>query len=527
MLKFFFSTLFALISLSAIAQNCTADYGTITAPQGISAYVCHQGVSATFVWSGNNTAADYSSVLVVADASGNILFINNANAVDFGAYSNISGTVFVHALNIRSSELPILQTAISIAAVATIADLQAAIVSNQFCADLAQQGAALTVAEPIDIEYSINCDNTVGEFTIAFEVSGGLPELLGDPSIAYYAYTGVLSSTSNDVGTTFSVGPYSDNTGFTLEVNVNDNFCPQEYTSVSEASIACTKCHADPGVMPQTDLVTACGGLISVLGSISVAVDSGAVYYALHTNPNDELGDILALDTNALDGTADFSGLLPEGAEYGVTYYISAVGSNLDETGMFDWNSECLKIAPGTPVQFSSPILIDAAVTCIPDSGTGTVVLSAAGENSPFSIGGDLWTGFLSAGEQSPAINNVAAGTYSATVINTVGCIAYYDFVVDCGVSVGNTPQKPTWNISLQPQPAVKTAMLNIDAPISSTAQLGIYDLSGKSQYQSSLHLYAGTQQIPLDLSAYSAGIYLLRISSDNQTATAKLIVGQ
>lgn len=523
MFKLFFTTLLACIAmLSSIAQNCTANYGTVTPPQGVFNYVCNGGISAQFSVLDNNTSADYSTVFVVANDAGTIVFINTGNEIDFGILDGDWGIFRVHALNIRSTELSLLQTAISIGAIATIADLQEAINNSQFCAALDIQGNQLTVASPISINYTINCDNSVGEYTVSCEVGGGLPALINDATFSYYSYAGSIGATSIEIGDAFTVGPFGDNTSFTLEVS--DNLCNQ-ITTVSQADIACTKCHANPGTMPLTSLVNACGGILSIPGALNITVDSGAIYYVIHTNPNDTLGDVLAIDTNFGDGTADFSALLPAGAEYGVTYYVSSVGSNLDDDGMFDWNSECRKVAPGTPVQFLSPIVLNATIDCVPDSGAGSVWIDASGENSPFSIAGSLWTGFLGAGE-NVQLEGIASGTYNLTVINTASCIAHYEVVVDCGdVSIDNAPDVEQFGMSLIPQPARQTADLYFTATKNGVTKLAIYDLSGKLLHQTVVTTLIGSNTVALDLNAYATGIYLVRLTDGRHTATAKLVV--
>jgi hypothetical protein len=60
---------------------------------------------------------------------------------------------------------------------------------------------------------------------------------------------------------------------------------------------------------------------------------------------------------------------------------------------------------------------------------------------------------------------------------------------------------------------------LTINSPIPGALQVAIYDIIGKKVVSTAL------LDNQLDVSALQAGVYMLRLSQNNQTATKKLVV--
>jgi hypothetical protein len=518
----FIALLIFITTFPSFAQNCTADYGTVFPPEGIAINVCPGGISGTFGISGNNTSSDYSSVWVVANTSGDIAFINNDNSINFGALpAGASGAFTVHALNIRSTDLSLLQTALDFDAINTLSDLQTAIANNQFCAHLQAQGTTLQVAEPVNIDYEIICDNEIGEYDVAFNISGGLTALLNDPSLAYYTYTGTLTTTSIEVGNSPTIISIADGNGFIL--TAEEGVCPNATAvMVEQSSVACTKCHAKAGTMSTANLVKICGSDLHLIGAANTeaTADSGAIVYVIHTNPDADLGDVLAIDEHYLDGYADFSGLLPTGAEYGVTYYVSSVASNIDlDTGLFDWESECLRVAAGTPIVFQPPITMDYEFTC--NDSTNALNVYFTGENSPYSVSGDIFSGIYYLGNVMDT-SNIALGNYGISAMNTQGCLAHFDLTLEC-ISATTPTHPAVEQLRIVPQPASASANLQFSLQQSQQTQISIFDLMGKLHYTQTIWANAGINTVPLDLSAYASGLYLLQISNMDGSVTAKL----
>jgi hypothetical protein len=519
----FIALLIFISTFPSLAQDCAANYGTISPPEGIAINVCPSGMSVEFGISGNNTSSDYSSVWVVANTSGDIAFINNGNSINFGVLpAGASGAFTVHALNIRSTDLSLLQTALDVADINTLSDLQTAIANNQFCAHLQAQGTTLQVAEPINIDYEIIYHSEIGEYDVVFNISGGITALLNDPSIAYYEYSGVVSgnSISPGLGTSFIATGLADGSGFVLEVN--DNVCPNSLALVEEEAVTLPLCGARAGTMPTTNLVMACGSNLHLAGAVNaeITADGGAIVYVIHTNPDATLGDVLAIDENYLNGYADFSGLLPTGAEYGVTYYVSSVASNVNlNTGLFDWQSECLRVAAGTPIVFQPPITMTYEFTC--NDSTNALNVYFTGENSPYSVSGDIFSGIYYLGNVMDT-SNIALGNYGISAMNTQGCLAHFDLTLEC-IS-GVAPTRPAVEqLRIVPQPASASANLQFSLQQSQQTQISIFDLMGKLHYTQTIWANAGINTVPLDLSAYASGLYLLQISNMDGSVTAKL----
>jgi hypothetical protein len=520
----FIALLIFITTFPSLAQNCAADYGTVFPPEGIAINVCPGGISGTFGISGNNTSSDYSSVWVVANTSGDIAFINNGNSINFGVLpAGASGAFTVHALNIRSTDLSLLQTALDFDAINTLSDLQTAIANNQFCAELQAQGTTLQVAEPINIDYEVICHPETGQYDVVFNISGGITALLNDPSIAYYEYSGLISanSISPDLGTSFIViGLYNGNS-FTLLAN--DNVCPSVPAEATEVDMDCGRCQVRAGTMPTTNLVMACGSDLHLAGAVDAddVTNLGDILYVIHTNPDADLGDVLAIDEDYLDGYADFSGSLPTGAEYGVTYYVSSVASNVNlNTGLFDWQSECLRVAVGTPIVFQPPIVMDYEFTCN-DNGTNALNVFFTGENSPYSVSGDIFSGIYYLGNVMDT-TNIALGNYGISAMNTQGCLAHFDLTLEC-ISATAPTRPAVEQLRIVPQPASANANLQFSLQQSQQTQISIFDLMGKLLYTQTIWANAGINTVPLDLSAYASGLYLLQISNMDGSVTAKL----
>jgi hypothetical protein len=279
----------------------------------------------------------------------------------------------------------------------------------------------------IDVTYVINCDNTVGEYTVTFNVSGGLPSI--DGGATGYTYSGLIAGSSADLGTSFTSSPNGDGSGFTLVVTDEGG----NTTTVSEATVACVKCNYSAGDMSD-DLIVACGGESISTSAVGVVDSSGVFVYVLHTAAGTTAGTQIAVDANTADG-ANFS--FGANMEYGVTYYVSSVVGNDDGTGVPDLSHECTEVAAGTPVIFTSPIVVDWDVVCDPETKRGEVTLHVTGGTAPYEISGNLFSGTYTPNMLASDVNT---GHYTATAVDANGCTGSFTDSIDC-----KKPLAVTW----------------------------------------------------------------------------------
>ncbi len=117
----------------------------------------------------------------------------------------------------------------------------------------------------------------------------------------------------------------------------------------------------DPGTMP-TDQQLVCAENIVNLSSTNVTLNEGDVLvYAVHTSPTGEAGTILGVSENGNFGFSDLS----SDASYNTEYYVSAIaGPDNDSDGIPDLENDCTRIAPGTPVVFLAPVVIERWANC-------------------------------------------------------------------------------------------------------------------------------------------------------------------
>jgi|GEM_PF-2908006 len=216
-----------------------------------------------------------------------------------------------------------------------------------------------------------DCQQTGGQWSLTLTVSGGS---------APYVIVGNFSNEE------FAGGAFTFNgdDGSNVNINITDaNGCTESY---SASNVLCIKCQYS---------IETVGLAQSVCGNQSVSAthvlsndlnqfpDNGVIIYAVHTNPNPVAGNILATNTT---GVFNFSQL--SGAQYGVTYYISAVaGPDDDGDGLPDLTDPCTKVAAGVPVTFNTggTLSVDLTDICNHDTGETTVLLTVSGGSpSPY-----------------------------------------------------------------------------------------------------------------------------------------------
>ncbi len=112
-------------------------------------------------------------------------------------------------------------------------------------------------------------------------------------------------------------------------------------------------------------------------------------------------------------------------------------------------------------------------------------------------------------------------GLYAVTVTDANGCSASSEFEVQ---TVGIADLGLTDAIAIYPNPSNGSSMLSIQLLEAQQVNLFIIDLQGKVQFQQAYKFNSGKNEVPLNLSKLSDGVYFLRLENSNFKLTKQLI---
>ena len=284
---------------------------------------------------------------------GNGVYGVNGVAISGATYTSASipcGTSYSFTVSDGSGQAPI-----------TVSGASACIVDN--CASLSA------------LEVGYLCESNTWTYT--YQISGGT---------APYTVFGDFNGNDLVEGETITLsGPDGGNFTFTV---TDLEGCT---VTISRSNVQCVKCTFTIEMNEDEDI--ACPGE-SVSGTYTFTdvnedfPQTGAFIYAIHTGSGSEAGTVLAANATGVFNFSDISG-----AQYGVTYYLSALaGEDGDGNGVPDYeDNPCVKVAPGVAVTFISPIVITAEYqVCDQDSGEQAVLYTLSGGMPPYSVSGDV-----------------------------------------------------------------------------------------------------------------------------------------
>jgi gliding motility-associated-like protein len=268
-----------------------------------------------------------------------------------------------------------------------------------FCnGDVPIAGKSVTInlsQQPTVINKIEDCDNVNVNYTVVFEINGGVP--------SGYSVTGGGGGTL--AGSVFTSNPISE--GTTYSFTVSDGACPP----------------FDVTGMKECDCLTAVGSMLTTGLQLCDDATAFAVYDNTDENldPDDVLGFILHDDAGAPLGNILQMNSVPEfnysttttpPMNYGQTYYISAVVGNDDGTGfpVLDQALDaCLGISQSQPVSFyastevsiagSSSICVGETVDIVftfntPDNTPGTFDVEYSDGTSTLNLS-DISSGYI------------------------------------------------------------------------------------------------------------------------------------
>ncbi len=192
----------------------------------------------------------------------------------------------------------------------------------------------------LDGAESYICDNTNTNYTIEFNIVGGIPPY------------SVASGNGAMTGNMFESDPIPSNQGFTVVIE-DAAGCQQEFNfNIHECS-----CVTEAATMSDT-LLESCGDSChQALVLVDATLDANdTTEYILHDQPGASISSVLS--RNSTGEFCFMSGV----TSYDVTYYISLVVGDDLGGGEVDLTEGCTRVAPGQPVIWHE----------IPNSSAGT-----------------------------------------------------------------------------------------------------------------------------------------------------------
>lgn len=392
-----------------IVVDCEANYGMVMAPG--NTLVCAGGTNAAVAVMDDNTNGYTTTFALTNGPSGGyeILNLSSDGTFDFSGLS--AGDYIVHAFNFSNADQDAILNAVANGA--TGLDVFGLISSGTICAALDVTGVTFTLLDPIVVDYDPDCNNLTGELFINVTVSGGIPG-------AVYTYAGATNSTSDDIGTSFTLGPFTD--GFNFTLTASDGLCE---SSVDEPGIACVKCDYLPGSMPE-DGLSFCLGFgsgLSLPGALGYELlDVAVLTYVLEGN------GITLYDTNEGDGTADFSWANLTAGTYNV---YALVGEDEDGDDLPDMTNACTVASNELTVTISSGITLHIDEECNYQTGKSTLIFSVTGGQAPYSVTGGSLNLTLQAG-QTESVGDIENATYDFTATDASGCTDAQQISLEC-----------------------------------------------------------------------------------------------
>jgi len=168
---------------------------------------------------------------------------------------------------------------------------------------------------------------------------------------------------------------------------------------------------------------------------------------------------------------------------------------------------------------YGDPTPITIAVTADSGSrhGTGLATISVSGGIPPYTY---RWNN----GDSTSTIDSLQPGTYRVTVRDSLGCITR-DSVVIANLAVGiATTTEIAPQLSLFPNPTNKLLNVVIESPVAMNARIEAIDITGQVVYSAPASINNHFNQV-IDVSKFSAGVYILQLSSENQSIHQRFVV--
>lgn len=127
-----------------------------------------------------------------------------------------------------------------------------------------------------------------------------------------------------------------------------------------------------------------------------------------------------------------------------------------------------------------------------------------------------------STGDTTARVDSLLAGDYSVIVTDAFGCSSTEMITVDL-TNAADEPTEVLEGISVFPNPTEGRLELQLDLEKSTSLQAGIYDMTGRQLISRNFGRQLQLNE-SFDLSAFPAGVYLLRIQADDAARTVRIV---
>jgi gliding motility-associated-like protein len=282
------------------------------------------------------------------------------------------------------------------------------------CEETGSGTSTVTVnTAPIVSGIMVECNPTNTGYTVSFTISGGDP--------ASYTVNGSSAGIAPGPPYVFTSAEIPNGDGYSFVVDDANNCNP---TTVAQTSVLCD-CTTAVGDMDPV-MITACGETACITAIYDPAGEGfdgdDVLQFILHQG-----NGVTIVDELARNSVPTFCFDQMPGAQYGITYYISAVVGNDMGGGMVDLSDPCLAVAQGTPVIFyeePTALLTGDATICEGESADLSISFTGPG---PYSLSYDDGSGVqtINGINANPYILNVtpaATTTYTLTAVSNANC---------------------------------------------------------------------------------------------------------
>ena len=167
--------------------------------------------------------------------------------------------------------------------------------------------------------------------------------------------------------------------------------------------------------------------------------------------------------------------------------------------------------------QGSIDITVDTITQPTAGNSDGAIEITVTGAN-PLTYEWFL-NGTLVSTDEDPT--GLMIGSYEVIVTDVNGCTQ--SLMIDFMTAINNP--EIVKNIQVYPNPTSDQLFVNIDLPLSKDTEIQLFNLDGKVLLNNSIA--ASQNQIELNVSSFASGIYILKITIDNEIVTKRVTVSR
>lgn len=219
---------------------------------------------------------------------------------------------------------------------------------------------------------------------------------------------------------------------------------------------------------------------------------------------------------------------LDGGDNYGTEFVVA--GSATMDVKRFDANHYSNPVSSGIQVSYYA----DSVQAGAPDPFTESIVYSSADITNSQIFSAPQRVSDFTVDASDPAFNiTIITYMHSLTVVAGVlwvqssgfGSSLYYDASNSIVTGIAEGKKDDNFSFSVYPNPVEENLTLDLQIIQAGEVQIDLRDINGRILvHQQSGFLNRGSEQMTLDLSAFSSGIYFLTLSDEKSTYNRKIV---